>query len=42
MRRETCLTETTTTSMTLPVGEDGVASHEEEFARAGVASRPPR
>ena len=40
--RETCLTETATASMTLPVGDGGVPSHEEEFARAGVASPPPR
>ena len=40
--RETCLTETVTASMTLPVGDGGVPSHEAEFARAGVVSRPPR
>jgi hypothetical protein len=40
--RETCLTETATASMTLPVGAGGMPSHEEEFARAGVAARPPR
>ena len=40
--RETCVTETATASMTLPVGDGGVPSHEEEFARAGVASPPPR
>jgi hypothetical protein len=39
--RETCLTENATASMRLPVGDGGVPSHEEEFARAGVASRPP-
>ena len=40
--RETCLTETATASMTLPVGDGGMPSHEEEFARAGVTARPPR
>ena len=30
--RETCLTETATASMTLPVGDGGVPSHEQEFA----------
>lgn len=40
--RETCLPETATASMTLPVGDGGEPSHEEEFARAGVASPPPR
>jgi hypothetical protein len=40
--RETCLTETATASITLPVGDGGVPSHEEEFARAAVASPPPR
>ena len=39
--RDTCLTENATASMTLPVGDGGLPSHEEEFARAGVASRPP-
>src|SRR5688572_23276661 len=39
--RETCLTESATASMTLPVGDDCVPSHEKEFALAGVAS-PPR
>ena len=36
--RETCLTETATASMALPVGDGGVPSHEEEFARASVPS----
>ena len=40
--RETCLTETTTASMTLPVGDGGVPNHEEEFARARVTPPPPR
>ena len=40
--RETCQTETAAASMTLPVGDGGVPSHEEEFARAGVASPLPR
>ena len=40
--RETCVTETATTSMTLPVGDGGMPSHEEEFARAGFRSPPPR
>jgi len=40
--RETCVTETAMASLTLPVGDAGVPSHEEAFARAGVASPPPR
>jgi hypothetical protein len=34
--------ETARASMTLPVGDGGMPRDEEEFARAGVASRPPR
>jgi hypothetical protein len=40
--RETCLSETATASMTLPVGDGGLPSHEEEFARAGVPPGPLR
>ncbi len=38
--RETCLPETATASMTLPVGDGGTPSHDEEFAHAGAASMP--
>jgi hypothetical protein len=38
---ETCVTKTTTTSMTLPVGAGGQPSHEKEFAHAGVPSAQP-
>jgi hypothetical protein len=40
--RETCLTETAAASLTLPVGDGGLPSHADEFARAGVPSSPPR
>jgi hypothetical protein len=32
--RESCLTETATASLTLPVGDGGVPSHEQEFSQA--------
>lgn len=40
--RETCVTETATTSLTLPVGDGGQPSHQKDFARPGTASPPPR